>query len=633
MNHLVKDRVRRVLLLALPLALGLIFLLPGTSQAHAILLRSNPAQDAVLITAPSQVQMWFSENLNPVTSTARVVNSANQRVDVNGSIVIPTDQKEMDVSLQPALPPGVYVVIWRTQSADDGHVLTGSFLFSVANPDGTVPKVSGTLPNASELGGAATGQLDGSSLFLLLMTTAVDLCAIFWVAGQLWRAFVLDSAAPERAEQQDAAWQAQQRFEQTFSQLLLRVLFIANIGVLLGQALAVTGGNWGGVFSPTLLAALLANGHFGTFWTMREVVVVLAMVVGIYVILAPTQAKRHSEVITWINLLLGLALLIALTLSGHAASISGMPGIAAVLVDWLHLLAASLWIGGMFYVALVLLPVLRHRPLSERVPSMLTTLARFSPLAIAGVVIMALSGPFNATVHMSSFSQLYETAYGRTLIVKVVCVGALLITSAIHVFLLRPRLARTYQQYASTTATTADEQEKTESVAASKHLEQDVVRQTRRLTTVLRWEPLLGVAVLLCTGLLTVFAGTLAPALPTPPANQHVTVKPYTTTVQTSDQQYTVTLAIAPDHFGPNEFTVTVKDKSGKLDSNVGVSLYTTMLDMDMGTNAINLQPAGQGKFSANGDLDMAGRWEVRIQIRTPDNTLHEATAKFVAGE
>jgi copper transport protein len=631
MNCLLRGRIWRVLLLALPLALGPIFLLPDTSQAQAIPLRSNPAQGAVLLTAPSEVQIWFSENLNPVTSTARVVNSANQRVDVNGAIVIPTDQKEMDVSVQPSLPPGVYVVIWRTQSADDGQVLTGSFLFNIANPDGTVPKVSGPLPDASELGAASSGQLDGPALFLLLMVTAVDLCTIFWVGGQLWRAFVLDSDESGRADRRDAVWQAQQRFERMFSQSLLRVLFIANIGVLLGLALAVTGGNWSDVFSPTLLAALLANGHFGTFWTMREVVVVLAMVVGTYIILAPTRARRHSEALTWINLLLGLALLIALTLSGDAAAVSGTPGIAAVLVDWLHLLAASLWIGGILYVALVFLPVLKHFPLSERVPRLLATLARFLPLTIAGVVITALGGPFNATVHMSSFSQLYATAYGRTLIVKVICVGALLITSAIHFFSLQPRLARTYQQY--TTTTSSDEQDKTEATAAAgKHLEQEVIRQTRRLTSMLRWEALLGVAVLLCTALLTVSAGTLAPVAPTSPASQHVTVKPYTTTAQTSDQQYTVTLAIAPDLSGLNTLTVTVKDKSGKLDSNVSVSLSTTMLDMDMGTNSINLQPAGQGKFSANGDLDMAGHWEARIQLRTPDHTLHEATVKFAVG-
>src|SRR5579859_8008218 len=86
---------RRLLIAAL-LAVLLALLLPGTSEAHAILLRSNPAPNTVLSTAPVQVQMWFTEAINPVASTAAVVNSANQRVDRRDAFVTHTDTTEMD---------------------------------------------------------------------------------------------------------------------------------------------------------------------------------------------------------------------------------------------------------------------------------------------------------------------------------------------------------------------------------------------------------------------------------------------------------------------------------------------------------------------------------------------------------
>jgi len=54
------------------------------------------------------------------------------------------------------------------------------------------------------------------------------------------------------------------------------------------------------------------------------------------------------------------------------------------------------------------------------------------------------------------------------------------------------------------------------------------------------------------------------------------------------------------------------------------------MLDMDMGTDSVNLLPDGKGHFSASGDLSMGGRWQLLLQIRTPDNTLHEAKVQFV---
>jgi nitrogen fixation protein FixH len=127
--------------------------------------------------------------------------------------------------------------------------------------------------------------------------------------------------------------------------------------------------------------------------------------------------------------------------------------------------------------------------------------------------------------------------------------------------------------------------------------------------------------------LLNVFAGTLLPAAASSgqPQSPSATIKPFTKTVKTADNKFTVTLNISPNHFGPNTFTVSVLDSKGQPDSNVGVSLYTTMLDMDMGTDTINLQPDNKGHFSAIGDLSMSGNWQIRIQIRTPDDTLHEA--------
>jgi len=153
--------------------------------------------------------------------------------------------------------------------------------------------------------------------------------------------------------------------------------------------------------------------------------------------------------------------------------------------------------------------------------------------------------------------------------------------------------------------------------------------QTRRLTTILRCEPVLGIAVLVCVGLMNVFAGTLSPiaaALQQPARKTQV----YTATLRTKDGKFSATLTVNPNRFGTNVFTVSVTDNStGKPDTNVGVTIYTTMLDMDMGTQSLNLLPDGKGHFSISGDLSMAGNWQIRIQIRTPDNTLHDAIANI----
>src|SRR6266568_52247 len=649
---------RRVFLVAAPLAICLLLFFPAVSEAHAILLRSVPGKDAVLSVAPSQVQMWFSEDLNPSFSTAAVINASSQRVDNGDAHVSPNDSTEMDLTLKPNLPPAVYIVLWRSDSNADGHVLRGSFIFSVANPDGTVPKLSGgTIPGQDILGGGNstglyTGQFDGPTFFNFIAITLVELGAVFWVGAQLWHILVLQLVTSEDEEQSSLHKGVHRRFEQRFSLPVLLVLFVANIGVLLGQAINLTGSQWASAFSLSVLGGLITSGSFGPYWLMREIVIALAILLALLLppdwpinrrwaakelIGAPQAPLRPlrlfkqrpqavNKLLPWANLILGLALFIAITMSGHAAAVSKSIVVYAIVIDWLHLLASALWVGGMMYVATIYLPTIRRGSIAERAQSLITVLPYYTPWALIGVLIMAITGPFSATFHLSSWDQFLTTAYGRALTVKILLVGALLITSAIHVLLLRPRLAKEYKKYTYALEGVAFNQ-----AQQVKMRERRLATRTLRLSEILRWEPLMGVAVIVCVGLMNVFAGTLSPIAAA--QQQHPTTgttQSLNTSVHTIDNKFTVQLNVNPDRFGTNIFTVTVINNStGKPTTDVGVSLYTTMLDMDMGTDTVNLRPDGKGHFSSPGDLSMSGNWQIRIQIRTADNTLHDARVHF----
>ena len=286
---------------------------------------------------------------------------------------------------------------------------------------------------------------------------------------------------------------------------------------------------------------------------------------------------------------------------------------------------AALWVGSMFYIVTTYLPVLQQKSLAERAQSLITTLPYYAPLAIAGIVISAVTGIFSANVQLSFSQQLLDTAYGRTLIVKSVLVGILLITSLSHILLLRPRVAKEYKKYSY-----AKEGVQFNQAGQVKMREERLTQRTRYLTTVLRWEPLLGVAVLLCVGLMNVFAGTLSGTISQQPSTTGKGSSSYNTTVQTTDGKFTAKLNVNPNRFGTNVFTVTVIDNStGKATTNVSVSLFTTMLDMQMGTDTVALQASSKGNFSGSGDFSMGGNWEIRIVIHTPDATIHEATVKL----
>ncbi len=634
MSRLFLAVVQRMFFIAAPFAICLMLLFPVVASAHtahAILLRSDPAKDAILSVAPQQVRMWFSEDLNPVLSTAIVVNAENQRVDNSDAHVSSNDPAEMDVTLMSNLSPAVYIVVWRSDSNDDGHILRGSFIFTLARPDGTVPTLSGnTIPGQNALGGGNltglyTGQVDGPTLFNLIAITLVELGAVFWVGAQLWLVFVLQPVSEDHKEQSNTNQQVRLRFERLFSFPTLLVLLLANIGVLLGQALNFTGGQWRPAFAFTLLSNLATSGRFGTFWMMREIVIGAALLLSLYMLFFKRRPKVINSLLPWANLILGLALFIAITMSSHAAAVSKNVVFYAVPIDWLHLLAAAFWVGGIMYIATTYLPVIHRAPIAERARSLITVLPYYTPWAIAGVAIMAVTGPFSATFHLTSWIQFITTAYGRALVVKILLVGALLTTSAIHVGLLRPRLKKEYWKYAYIAGRVADDQATTVSDRPTKLLAQQVKlregrlsKKTRLLTEVLRWEPLLGVAVLVCVGLMNVFASTLSPTS-TQQQQPAGNIKPFNTTVKTTDSKFTIMLNVNPNRFGTNIFTVSVVDNStGKPTTNVGVSLYTTMLDMDMGTDTVNLLPDGKGYFSASGDLSMGGNYQISHSDTNP---------------
>lgn len=115
-------------LLVVPLAL-LLLLAPSTLLAHAYLVKSSPAQRAVLHRAPAKIQLWFSEPLEPRYSTLTVTDSNGWRVDSGITEISADDPKHLSATLSD-LPPGRYFVKYRVLSID-GHIVEDRFSFTV----------------------------------------------------------------------------------------------------------------------------------------------------------------------------------------------------------------------------------------------------------------------------------------------------------------------------------------------------------------------------------------------------------------------------------------------------------------------------------------------------------------------
>ena len=116
-------------LVAVPLILVAFGLVPGPVWGHAALVRSTPAQRAMLTRSPDRVRLWFNEPLEAKFATVSVWDAQSKQVDQQDGLVGPEDPKALSVGV-PTLGSGTYTVKYRVLSVD-GHVVEGSFRFTV----------------------------------------------------------------------------------------------------------------------------------------------------------------------------------------------------------------------------------------------------------------------------------------------------------------------------------------------------------------------------------------------------------------------------------------------------------------------------------------------------------------------
>lgn len=120
--------------------------LSAAVQPHADYDRSVPAADELVLQAPQQVQVWFTQELfrREGQNSLEVYGPDEQRVDLDDFAIDDDDRTLMTVSLPPDLANGVYTVRWRSLSADDGDDADGEFQFTIQADEPTAEAVQPT---------------------------------------------------------------------------------------------------------------------------------------------------------------------------------------------------------------------------------------------------------------------------------------------------------------------------------------------------------------------------------------------------------------------------------------------------------------------------------------------------------
>lgn len=113
----------------------------------------------------------------------------------------------------------------------------------------------------------------------------------------------------------------------------------------------------------------------------------------------------------------------------------------ALMVRWLHLLAAIVWIGGMLFLALVLMPALRDLE-DPKLRSQLVSLVgrRFRTVGWIAIGVLITTGILNVMRLGVSPLALLDTRFGTILGLKLALVSVMIVLSGVHDFILGPKL-------------------------------------------------------------------------------------------------------------------------------------------------------------------------------------------------
>jgi copper transport protein len=555
----------------------LFYLFSGTQStlAHGYIVRSIPEDRVVLERAPTRLQYWFSEDLEPEFSSITVRDQNGNVIAIGGTAE--GDNSLLTVRLPTELPDGAYVAELRIAFASDGHVTIESRVFFMGE---VVGGISGTESNAQANTLEVTWRvlvLSSSLLLFGAFTLYTGVLIPAW-GNPTYRAGLL----PPRLI----------RVLNGIVIVALIVAFAGNILAIIQQAMVFFNADLGQVISQGMWNIVRIGTRFGDVWNIRMLLLALvALLHGLSIhwrVQFPDEVRAFWTANAWaMALVLG-----TVSVASHAAGSLLWPW-AALLADWLHGLAVGFWVGGLAALVLILPTALAPYQGENRRLALLAVLKRFSAMAVAAVAVVITTGLYSASNWVYKPADLTQTPYGGTLVLKGLLVGAMLLVGLAHYAALKPER---YQRWSG------------------------VIGRVSEFTNTLRLELVLALLALVIAALLS------ATPVPIPDfARQTVEAPSETQTVG----DLTVTMTISPGGPGVNTYD-TLITRDGQTADELSVDLQTVYPALDRRSLWQQAESAADGLYVAAGDdIDRTGQWWMLVDITACDQPCVPTRAAF----
>lgn len=383
----------KIIPIAILLLLTLSITLPSTVEAHTSLVEATPTPNSQLEALPETVTLTFSSRIASSLSSVSLYNQNDEQVNATTE-KISDDQKNILLEL-PELKSGNYKVSYQVVSTD-GHPVEGTYNFTlnvpepVKNKDDAKTEIEQqeidpytitvkdkqTSIALTQISSAETQHDHETSAYLIRLLYYFSILALAgWIFWGIVSSVLSSSAKASYLK----------------GSIVLRFYLLA---MLLGYGYLEFNSLITGISD---LQSLLFQTTFGFAWFLMFIV----SIVGFFIL-------HRSRIIDGIWIIL---LIFGEVLTGHA--ITYEPLFITATLDMIHLIAAAIWVGGLL---LIITFWKNHREF------IIGFLPRFSTYALISIITLAVTGSLMTLIFLPDLSLLWETLWGKVLLLKIVAV-------------------------------------------------------------------------------------------------------------------------------------------------------------------------------------------------------------------
>ena len=532
------------------------------AYGHPFLLDSEPSQGQNVAVGTTQIITHYSEAVEINFSELKIYDSNGNQVD-NRDTAYYNAESSLVITTSP-LEDGVYTIASKVLSKVDGHLVHAAIIFGVGDV-----QIDASLFESQEQS-ETTFIPESIARFPGLVGQTI-------VLGGIIASIVIWSTGQTRFKEQIAL------IESSFKAKFSKVIGFGIIAVFASNFIMLGVQTWRLETSP--LDVIQTT--FGHTWLTRMILTIILIGIWFWI-----ERKNQVSIKTQLPMLVfALALIATTTMMGHGASTELVP---PIILDYVHNLLSSIWIGGVIFLGFVVLPSITKLDGTVRDKITISLIPRFSAMIIISLGILIITGPTLLWFLDSNVSSLTDSTYGKLIMLKIAIASVMIAFGGFYQI-------RFIQQ-------------------AKKDLKSTSV--FKKLKRPLRFEAGLGIALLAVVALL-VNSSLPAGEIQSVSAEQGMTG--YESSLFSENARFDVT--VAPVGIGVNQINVIVSGLDDQPLSDISSlkikvsnpSRSIASIEAEVTENKISGQDIFT-KYSAEPTFSFAGIWQIELEAQRTEN-------------